>query len=343
MLEALGLGLGLLLASAGPAVPGAAWEQAPAPEAAGWSAAGLEAADRFARTLDTDAYLVVARGRIVHQYGDCARPINIHSMRKSILSILVGIHADRGQVPLAATLADLGIDDKAGLTAAERKATVRQLLQARSGIYVPAAYETREMAQERPARGSFPPGAHWYYNNWDFNALGSVFRRCAGQDVFQALQADLAGPLGFQDFDRARDTRFWYEPCSDHPAYLMDLSARDLARVGLLMARGGRWGDRQIVSGAWVAESTRAWSDAGHGRGYGYLWWIHGAHGTFAAHGHLGQTVIVNPGKDLVFVHLVDGGPKGRRRVTGPQLDRLLDLVTAASPAPRPAPTATAP
>jgi CubicO group peptidase (beta-lactamase class C family) len=276
---------------------------------------------------------VVDQGRIVHQYGDCARPINIHSMRKSILSVLVGIHADRGQVALDRTLADLGIDDKAGLTPAERRATVRQLLQARSGVYLPAAYETREMAQARPARGSFPPGAHWYYNNWDFNALGSIFQRSTGQDVFQALRDDLARPLQFEDFNPVRDTQFWYEACSEHPAYLMRLSARDLARIGLLMVRGGRWRDQQVVSQAWVAESTRSWSDTGQpGRGYGYLWWVHGDHGSFAAHGHLGQTVMVYPKRDLVFVHLVDEGGRGRREVTGRQLSALVDLVLSASP-----------
>jgi CubicO group peptidase (beta-lactamase class C family) len=273
---------------------------------------------------------VVQHGQIVHKYGDFARPINIHSMRKSILSVLMGIYADRGQVDLNKTLADMGITDKEKLSGIERKATVGQLLQARSGVFLPAAYETREMAAARPARGSFPPGSHWYYNNWDFNALGSIFRHFTGKNVFEALRDDLAQPLQFEDFNLSRDTQFWFEPVSMHPAYIMRLSARDLARVGLLMARDGRWNDQQIVSKEWVAASTQSYSDTGtSGRGYGYLWWVRTGSHSFSANGHEGQTMIVNPARDLIFVHLVDTDHGSGRKVSGSQLTSLLQLVVS--------------
>jgi CubicO group peptidase (beta-lactamase class C family) len=308
--------------------PGKTWDQVASVESAGWSGTKLAAADSFARTLQTDAYLVVQHGQIVHKYGDFARPINIHSMRKSILSVLMGIYADRGQVDLNKTLADMGITDKEKLSEIERKATVRQLLQARSGVFLPAAYETREMAAARPARGSFPPGSHWYYNNWDFNALGSIFRHFTGKNVFEALRDDLAQPLQFEDFNLSRDTQFWFEPVSMHPAYIMRLSARDLARVGLLMARDGRWNDQQIVSKEWVAASTQSYSDTGtSGRGYGYLWWVRTGSHSFSANGHEGQTMIVNPARDLIFVHLVDTDHGSGRKVSGSQLTSLLQLV----------------
>ena len=326
-----------VLAGAGPVFPGAAWDQAAAPAAAGWSAARLENADRYAKTLHTDAYLVVEHGRIVHSFGDCARAINIHSMRKSILSVLVGIQWDQGRVDLDRTLAGLSITDKSPLTETESRATVRQLLQARSGVYLPAAYETREMAAARPARGSHPPGTFWYYNNWDFNALGTIFKAFSGRNVFEALRDDLAKPLQFEDFSLSRDTRFRFEPASEHPAYLMRLSARDLARVGLLMARRGLWNERRILSEDWVTASTRSYSDTGKpGRGYGYLWWVRGEHGAFSANGHKGQIMVVNPQRDLVIVHLVDTDDGRGRQVTNGQLSDLLDQIMAAKQAEAP-------
>jgi len=126
------------------------------------------------------------------------------------------------------------------------------------------------MKASRPARGSFAPGQHWYYNNWDFNALGTVYKKFTGRTVFEGLRDDLAGPLEFEDFDLGRDTRLEYESVSDHLAYIMRLSARDLARIGVLMSRGGRWKDRRIVSANWVTQSTAAHSSAGNGIGYGY-------------------------------------------------------------------------
>jgi CubicO group peptidase (beta-lactamase class C family) len=266
-------------------------------------------------------------------------------MRKSVLSVLMGIHADRGQVLLDKTLADLGIDDKTRLTATERQATVRQLLQARSGVYLPAAYETREMAAARPPRGSFPPGAHWYYNNWDFNALGSIFQKFTGKTVFEALRDDLAKPLQFEDLDLSRDTRFWLEPESEHPAYIMRLSARDFARIGVLMARKGEWDGRRIVSEPWVAASTRSYSDTDQpGAGYGYLWWVRVNRQAYSANGHGGQIMVVNPARDLVVVHLVDTDDGSRRKVTNAQLSALLDRIFAARFPPRtPGPASAAP
>jgi CubicO group peptidase (beta-lactamase class C family) len=255
------LGLALLGASAigwaaDASFPAATWGEPLTVEASGWSREGLQAADKIASSLGTQAYLVVHRGALVHGYGDIAQPLNIYSVRKSLLDVLFGVYVDRGVIDLAKSLEELGIDDEGGLSQAERKATVRQLLQARSGVYHEAAYETREAKAERPARGSHAPGEHWYYNNWDFNTLGGIFERRTGKTVFEALRDDLAGPLQFEDFRYPEHTENAFERSSRYPAYVMKLSARDLARVGLLMARDGRWRDRQIVPASWVAEST---------------------------------------------------------------------------------------
>lgn len=43
------------------------------------------------------------------------------------------------------------------------------------------------MKDARPPRGSHPPGTFWYYNNWDFNVLGTIFIQLTGEDIFQAI------------------------------------------------------------------------------------------------------------------------------------------------------------
>jgi len=74
-----------------------------------------------------------------------------------------------------------------------------------------------------------------------------------------------------QDFS-PDDCRYRHGPESLHPVYKMAMSARDLARVGLLYLRGGRWNGVQVVPEDWVRLSTQPHSDVGGGRGYGYLW-----------------------------------------------------------------------
>jgi CubicO group peptidase (beta-lactamase class C family) len=111
----------------------------------------------------------------------------------------MGIAVSDGEVQLDDTMARLGIDDvPPSLSQAEQQATVRDLLEARSGIYHPANYETNEMVTRRPARGSHPPGTFWFYNNWDFNALGAIYEHATGTSVFGGFAWQIARPIGMQ-------------------------------------------------------------------------------------------------------------------------------------------------
>src|SRR5262249_34961736 len=163
------------------AYPGRSWDVIASPETVGWSRQKLARAKAYADMIDTAAVMVVANGHVVTQWGDTSGKFMMHSMRKSLLSALYGIAVHDGRIRLDKTLAELGIDDTPhSLTASEKEATVRDLLQSRSGVYHAAALETPDMALTRPPRGSRPHGTHWYYNNWDFNVLGTIFEQETG-------------------------------------------------------------------------------------------------------------------------------------------------------------------
>ena len=194
-------------------------------------------------------------------------------MRKSLLSALIGIAVAEHRIDLDASLAQLGIDDvPPALTPEEKQASVRDLLASRSGVYHVALYETEGERRNRPPRGSHPHGTFWYYNNWDFNALGAIYEHAEGQTIFNAFQTRIARPLGMQDY-RPADGRYVTGSESAIPAYPFHMSARDLARFGLLYLHGGRWGERQVVPAAWVADSTAPRSITSIGSGYAFLWW----------------------------------------------------------------------
>jgi len=318
--------------------PGKEWARAESPAALGWSAEGLQKARDYAETIDTAAVLVVDDGVVVAEWGETTRKFRCHSIRKSFLSALYGIHVAEGRIQLSRTLAELGIDDNDALTETEKQATVAELLQARSGVYHPALYETPAMKAQRPARGSHAPGAFWYYNNWDFNALGTIFEQETGKKIFEEFERRLAGPLEMQDFEAA-DGEYFRGPDSVHPAYPFRMTARDLARFGLLYLRQGRWKGEQIVPVAWVEESTRAYSDAGPSGGYGYLWWVavEGRHfpgvqlpaGAYSARGHRGHFILVIPSEKLVIVHRVNTDERGPQ-VSSEEFGRLVGLILEA-------------
>jgi len=327
--------------------PGKHWDKIDNPAQSGWSAAKLDEAHQFAKNAGSAALLIVHRGRIVDDWGATTQRFNVHSIRKSFLSALVGREVEAGKIHLDDTLEKLGIDDlEPSLTPAEKQATVVDLLKARSGIYHLANYETDTMKARRPERGSHPHGTYFFYNNWDFNALGTIYEHAAGRSVFEGFQHGLAEPLQMEDF-RMEDTEYVRGTASLHPAYLFHLTARDMARVGLLYARGGQWRDQQVVPARWVADSIVPYSAAtkADGRayaGYGYLWWtswegqqfenVKLPDGSFSARGHGGHVILVAPSLDLVVVHRVNADEKGGKNVEYSQFGSIMNLVLEAMP-----------
>jgi CubicO group peptidase (beta-lactamase class C family) len=300
-----------------PAVyPGAEWTWASSPESLGWSSDKLAAARAYSERIGSAAVMIVDDGVLIDAWGDVERKYPCHSMRKSLISALYGIYVADGRIDLTLTLEDLGTDDLTPLTEVEKTATVADLLSARSGVYIEAAGEAASMKALRPDRGSHAPGTFWYYNNWDFNALGTIFDQLSGEEsIYTAFDKRIADPIGMQDYDPG-ELSYTYEPYSRHPYYGFRMSTRDLARFGLLFLRDGRWGEQQVVPADWVRESTTSHSIIGPQSGYGYMWWIgEGAGGfpnvdegpgSYYASGLGGQNIIVMPSRNLVVVHRVD-------------------------------------
>lgn len=299
-----------------PVYPGVEWTHVESLESIGWSTAKLTKAQAYAQRIGSAAVMVINNGVVVASWGDMAHKYFCHSMRKSLMSALYGIYAADGKIDLSATLQQLGIDDRTSLTEAEMTATVKDLLSARSGVYLEAAGEAASMKAMRPARGSHAPGTFWYYNNWDFNALGTIFDQLSGErNIYTAFDKRIANPIGMEDYD-SEELHYSYEPYSRHPYYGFRLSARDAARFGLLFLRNGRWEENQVVPADWVRESTTAHSNISPQSGYGYMWWLGEGEGGFPnvdegpgsyyASGAGGQNIIVMPARHLVVVHLVD-------------------------------------
>lgn len=323
-------------AAAQPAYPGQEWERLAEIQAHGWAPDKLARAREYAGTIQTSAVMIVQGGRVVDEWGETTTRFNIHSIRKSFLSAMYGIHVADGCIDLTKSMGQLGIDDnEPSLTAVEKQATVHDLLKARSGVYHPALYETPGMKAARPPRGSHEPGTFWYYNNWDFNVLGTLFERFTKSNLFREFKTSIADPIGMQDF-RLEDTQYVTGADSVWPAYPFRMTARDMARFGLLFLRNGAWGDRQIIPASWVADSVKAYSDAGESGGYGYLWWVAaaGKHvpgaslpgGSYSARGAGGHYILVIPAFDLVIVHRVNTDIRGQS-VTGEQFGRLVQLI----------------
>lgn len=273
-------------------------------------------ADRLRTYIETqaspiDAFVAMRGEAIAMEYGTTDVPMNLASARKSVLSLLFGIASDRGLVDIGETLAELGIDEtRTPLTDAEKQATVGHLLMSRSGIYLQSGAETVENRDGRPRRGQYAPGAHQFYNNWDFNVLGAIFEQKTGLSIGEALDAWLAAPLGMQDFNPGHVLRDRQGSDSDFSTYRIHMSARDLARLGALVAQDGMWNGRRIVSAEWIDASTARHSavESPFYDGFGYSWWVNSEPGTVHADGWGGQYLLVDRARDLTLVTRRDTG-----------------------------------
>jgi CubicO group peptidase (beta-lactamase class C family) len=295
---------------------------ADAEAATGWAPDGLAALRRLASMLDVQSMLILTDGREIFRVGDIDRVNTVHSIRKSLLSAMIGQEVAKGVIDLQQPIGTLSIGRKVALLPTEFEATIENLLTSQSGIYLPAAGDTDKA--NLPTRGRDRPGLVWVYSNWGFNALGAVYSEATGRDVIQAFNERVAKPLCMGErkeiggaYQYRRD---WLGRVLDpFPAYHLRLTARDLARFGQMYLQAGEWNGQQIVPGDWVTASTRAHVHTNEPvfNAYGYLWWVVSENradqstntgrgelpiGSFAAAGYGGHWLIVVPAWRSVIV-----------------------------------------
>ena len=292
-------------------------------------------------SMNTTGLMVIVGGESIFEFGAIDRISYIASCRKSVLAMLYGKYVENGTINLDMTLGELGITDHGGLLPIEQTATVRHLIQARSGIYHAASNSgsSLDKPENVPARGSKVPGTYHLYNNWDFNAAGTAFEKMTGKNIYKALEEDLANPLGFQDWDITKQRKGGNKKKSIHRAYHIYISTRDMARLGYLMLREGNWDGTQVISKSWHKDMITDWTprekmNPKPGKmAYGYMWWLYRVDtpelkGAYRASGHMGQRIAIIPELDMVVVQKTDA--VYGRKTPGKRFDRLVDMIIEA-------------
>lgn len=235
---------------------------------------------------------------------------DIHSCTKSVLSALVGIAIDRGELPGLDTPALEFFPELAGLgdDASKRAITLEHLLTMSAGLRTEDSYLygwaglRRMHASDDWARHvlSLPldaePGARFEYSNGVSQLIAIILQRETGRSLASYAREHLFGPLGIEEFTwqgSGPDDNWGYSG--------LRLDPRDMARLGYLFLRGGEWEGEQVLPARWVRESTRRQIPAGTlADDYGYQWWV--GDGISMMLGHGGQYVCVLPEQDLVAV-----------------------------------------
>lgn len=245
-----------------------------------------------------DAVFYPYERSIPHDIASCTKSITASLVGMAIGSNQIGSVRDRvSRYGLHPRLPDEGWSQM----------TVEDLLTMRSGIGAEGqSGEPREMRAspdwlqfvvDQPLRSS--PGTTFLYSSSAMHALAAVLRAGTHQSPLEFARVNLFQPLGIE-------TAVWPADPSglNHGWGDLHLFPRDMAKIGLLFLRHGRWEDRQILPAEFARAATRLQAKTGSDADYGYGWWVFGNDraGDFEAVGRGGQRISVLPRLDMIVV-----------------------------------------
>lgn len=286
------------------------------PEAEGMDGNALNYIDDYIKQKHyrlVNSVLVIKNEKIVfehyyNKFNENSRN-NIKSIWKSILSVILGICIDKGIIksldePISNYLSEFVEDDHVY----HKAITIRHLLTMTSGIYWNGGihYHCPMMAQMIRTKSwvshiadtamSYYPGDKFVYKEWDVILLSAVIGRASGSTAHELCEEFLYGPLSINSgiWPRSPDNVSYTVMKGEENS---DLSARDLAKLGLLFLNKGVFKGKRIISENYIKETV---SPSKANPGYGYLWWIF--NDKYGCRGYGGQEVNVHPNKQLITV-----------------------------------------
>lgn len=243
------------------------------PEAAGFDPAALSRLLERAHATHTSGLVLLHNGAIVHESyaegGDVRT--ELMSATKAIAGLSIGLLVDAGKIrSVDAPLSDFFPEWGEGQKSA---ATLRHVLSHTSGLaaqrnvmdFILRKDFVRHAIEEELES---PPGSRLFYNNKATNLIPGVVEQVTGQPMDVYLATHLFAPLGIRDWD-------WLHDPSGNPHGMSGLRMHplELAKVGVMLAQGGRWGEQRVLSEAWIQAAFQQGSP--NSGTFGYLFVIH--------------------------------------------------------------------
>lgn len=246
---------------------GGAARWAPLPKGDSIPAAALDAARAYAQANNSSAFLVWHKGRLVaeHYFGTttAASEIVAKSLAKPLSVIAVGRAIERGRIksldqPMADFLPEWRGTPRAAIT-------IRQVLGMRSGL-LPQANSTdpanilnraylhpfhdRIIIDEYPLVRA--PGTRYDYSNANGELVAPLIERATGMRYSDWIAREVLAPIG------ARGGQIWLNRPGGtaHSGCCILLPADSYLRLGIMLAQGGTWGGRRLLSPAFLRDMT---------------------------------------------------------------------------------------
>ncbi|MFC2024084.1 serine hydrolase domain-containing protein [Chloroflexota bacterium] len=121
------------------------------------------------------------------------------------------------------------------------------------------------------------PGTSFNYSGGNMNVLGEIIRYATGMGIYEFSKNYLFEPLGIDPFDWST-----YESGVFEAGGGLEMTSRDMVKIGVTFLNNGVWNGKQIISEQWVEKSASPYA-GNHGInipgedsgrvGYSYSWW----------------------------------------------------------------------
>lgn len=235
---------------------------------------------------------------------------NIKSIWKSIISICTGICLDRGYIKsLEEPICNYLQEFNQNIHPYHKLITVGHLLTMTSGIYWNGGIHYHCPMLEQLFRSkdwlnhmadiamADVPGTKHVYKEWDVILLSAIIRKATGMNTYDFCYQNLYQPLEIQSGEWPVSTCGISYTIIAGKEENSDLSARDLAKIGLLFSNKGVWKGERIISEEYIKQAV---TPTEQDKNYGFLWWLFD--GGYACRGYGGQEVNVLPNQNLVAV-----------------------------------------
>jgi hypothetical protein len=294
------------------------------------------------------AGLILKSGKLVAQWGETDRADMTFSIAKSYLSVLAGLAVDDGLIADIDEPVGRSVEGPWFESAQNRAITWRHLLTQASewrgeifGKSDQVDHNRRigpgaDNSRKGELREMRAPGSFYEYNDVRVNLLGYCLLQRFRRPLPEVLRERIMDPIGAsQDWRWEGYETSWVEidgkrvqsvPGGGHWGGGLFIGARDHARFGLLVSRGGAWGGRQLLSRQWVEIMLTPSATLAN---YGLLWWLNRGPAARAnvpdtaafALGAGTNAIWLDPAQDLVAV---------LRWIDGASLDGFVDRMLAA-------------
>jgi len=290
----------------------ASWTRS-TPEAQGMDSTQLErASTELASQPFTSSFLVIRHGALVFEryYHGSAKnqSNNVHSASKSIWGAAIGIAIDQGLIAsvdttIASTLPSRYVE---AMSPQAKTMKVRDLVTMTAGFqWSEDTTETRIqrspdwIAEILKLPVATTPGTQFNYSTGNTHLSSAVLSSVIPTTACEFIHQHLLAPLGIVAEHWGRDPQGYLSG-----GYNFYVTARELAKFGLLYLHDGNWNGTQLVPAAWVQASMTNQVEADDPYNYGYNFWLRdlAGHDVAVAWGFGGQMIYIIKDLDLVVV-----------------------------------------